>query len=81
MKQGGRYEVVGSRTYRGHEPGTVFEAVLERQAETRALNRGNIRLLERVEIGVESGSFALPKRPAGKRSGTRKKKGSEVTDG
>ena len=45
---GGLYEVVGSRRYRGHRPGDLFEAVLDSRAEARAIGRGDIALLERI---------------------------------
>lgn len=56
----GVYEVTGSRQYRGHEPGTVFEAILERGAEQRAISRGDIRLIRHVQPGLEPGSYRLP---------------------
>lgn len=48
----GEYLVTGRRRYRGHEPGTTFEAQLERNAEARAIQRGDIRLLRLVEPNV-----------------------------
>lgn len=51
----GIYEVIGTRKYRGHDPGTRFEALLDRPAEMRALARGSIRLVERIEIEVPAG--------------------------
>jgi hypothetical protein len=56
----GRYEVVGKRAYRGHAPGTEFEARLDRAAEIRAVNRGSIRLLARVDADLVPGSYRLP---------------------
>lgn len=56
----GVYEVTGRRQYRGHEPGTVFEAILERGAEVRAIARGDIRLIRHVEPGLAEGSWELP---------------------
>lgn len=44
----GRYRVKGRRPYRGHEPGTIFEARLDPGPERRAIYRGDIELLERV---------------------------------
>ena len=44
----GRYKVTGTREYRGNAPGAVFIASLERQAERRAIQRGDIQLLEPV---------------------------------
>jgi hypothetical protein len=57
----GRYVVTGNRQYRGHDPGTLFEAILDPLAERRAVRRGAIRLVERVRPEVEPGSFRLPK--------------------
>ena len=56
----GEYEVVGRREYRGHKTGEIFEARLERAAESRAIARGDIRLLRIVEPQIQSGSFRLP---------------------
>lgn len=57
---GGAYRVTGARAYRGHEPGTTFEAVLDPAAEVRAIRRGSIELLERVTPALKPGSFDLP---------------------
>ena len=60
-----RYLVTGKRQYRWHAPGTVFEARLDPDAERRAIERGSIRVLEEIEVGVES--YELPEdwpRPA-----------------
>ena len=56
-----RYLVTGKRKYRGHQPGTVFEAQLEPDAERRAIERESIRVLEEIEVTV--GSHALPDWP------------------
>lgn len=56
----GVYLVTGRRHYRGHEPGTVFEAQLDRAAEWRALERGDIRLIRRVTPAVQPGSYTFP---------------------
>lgn len=56
----GRYRVVGTRAYREHEPGEEFEAVLDPNAETRAINRGSIKLLERLIADLPPGKFRLP---------------------
>lgn len=56
----GVYEVTGSRRFRGHEPGTVFVARLETGPEARAIERGSIRLLERVTPSLRPGSYTLP---------------------
>lgn len=60
MNEIGRYRVVGKRAYRGHAPGAEFEARLDRAAEIRAVNRGSIRLLERVTVDLVPGSYRLP---------------------
>lgn len=56
----GLYQVVGSRCYRGHQPGTSFEAKLDPRAEARAIGRGDIVLVERVSLTVQPGSYKLP---------------------
>ena len=60
MNELGVYRVVGRRAYRGHEPGEVFEARLDRNAEIRAVNRGSIVLLERVRPDLPAGKYRLP---------------------
>lgn len=60
MKTFGVYKVTGSRPYRGHEPGTVFEACLAPGPEQRAICRGDITLLERVTPDLAPGSYRLP---------------------
>ena len=49
MNNWGRYRVVGAREYRGHAPGEVFIANIDRNAMRRAVDRGDILLVERVE--------------------------------
>jgi hypothetical protein len=56
----GEYLVTGLRPYRGHEPGTTFEAQLDRNAEARAIRRGDIRLLRWVEPDIPPGAAVLP---------------------
>jgi hypothetical protein len=56
----GVYLVCGRRKYRGHEPGTQFEAVLSAQVEQRAIRRGDIQLIERVTPVLKPGSYRLP---------------------
>ena len=56
----GEYEVVGRREYRGHPPGEIFEARLDRRAEARAVARGDIRLLRMVVPVIQSGTWRLP---------------------
>ena len=60
MTELGRYQVVGRRAYRGHLPGTEFEAVLDPNAEGRAIARGSIRLLERLVADLPPVSYRLP---------------------
>jgi hypothetical protein len=55
----GEYEVVGRREYRGHPPGEIFEARLERAAEARAVARGDIRLLRVVVPTIQSDNLEL----------------------
>lgn len=57
---GGRYRVIGSREYRGHAPGSVFDAVLPASIEARAVRRGSVELVERVTPTLEQGSYELP---------------------
>jgi hypothetical protein len=56
----GVYEVSGKRAYRGHAPGETFEARLDRFAERRAIERGAIRLLERVVADLPPDKYRLP---------------------
>jgi hypothetical protein len=56
----GVYRVTGKRQYRGHEPGTVFEAILDPSAEQRALGRGDIQLIRRIQPSLAPGSYRLP---------------------
>lgn len=55
------YRVTGKRRYRGHEPGTEFPARLDVLAERRAIERGDIVLVERITSALEPGTFALPR--------------------
>lgn len=59
-REHGVYLVTGNRAYRGHEPGTRFEASLQAGAEYRAINRRDIRLLSRFTPSLQPGSFQLP---------------------
>jgi hypothetical protein len=43
----GRYVVTGTRRYRGHDPGSIFEVRLEPVVEARAVARGHIRVIDR----------------------------------
>jgi hypothetical protein len=55
----GEFEVTGSREYRGHAPGTVFPARLDRAAVSRAVKRGDIRLIREVEPTIQRDSLRL----------------------
>jgi hypothetical protein len=56
----GRYRVIGLRAYRGHQPGDVFEAVIDPAAEQRAIQRRNIELLERVIPTIDAALITFP---------------------
>ena len=60
MRRHGRYLVTGKRQYRGHQPGTVFEAQLDPLAEQRAIQRGAIALVEKVTPALEPRSYRFP---------------------
>ena len=55
----GEYQVIGRRRYRGHEPGTTFEAKLDKNAEARAIARGDIQLL-RVIVPTVPAEHTFP---------------------
>ena len=52
--------VIGTRAYRGHDPGQDFYAVLDPRAEQRAVARGAIRVLDRLEP-VLPDNYELPR--------------------
>ena len=52
----GEYQVTGNRSYRGHTPGTIFEAQLDPGAAARAIRRGDICLLRWVDPEVPPGA-------------------------
>jgi len=56
----GLYRVIGERRNRGHEPGTEFSARLNAMAEARAVRRGDIELVDRIEPMLRPGSYTLP---------------------
>lgn len=60
MNEMGEYEVTGTREYRGHAPGTTFEARLDPGPEQRAIARGDIKLIRRFTATVQPGSFTYP---------------------
>ena len=55
------YEVVGRFEYRGHRPGTRFEATLDPVAEVRAVQRGALVVVNRTQVKLRPGSYTLPK--------------------
>jgi len=55
-----KYLVTGTRKYRWHDPGTTFEARLDPDAERRAIERGNIQVVETVQPELQNGSYQLP---------------------
>lgn len=55
-----RYLVSGTRAYRGHRAGSTFTARLDRLAEQRAIDRGDITLIERL-IPRLPDTFSLPR--------------------
>ena len=59
MIEWGRYQVVGTREYRGNKPGHVFIDAIERNAMRRAVQRGDIAFLERVSPVLPS-EWGLP---------------------
>lgn len=56
----GEFEVCGTRIYRDKHPGETFEARLDRAAVSRAVARGDIRVVRVVEPTIQSGSYTLP---------------------
>jgi hypothetical protein len=62
MTKGGIYRVSGTRRYREHQPGDLFEATLDPGAEARAIGRGDIELVERIQFTVRPGSYKLPRK-------------------
>ncbi len=55
------YEVLRAGGYRGHRRGHEFTARLPRAAEQRAVERGDIRLIERNTPALQPGSYTLPR--------------------
>lgn len=55
-----RYLVTGNRRYRNHEPGDIFEARLDPDAERRAVDRGSIKVLAVVYYEPGAGNYELP---------------------
>jgi hypothetical protein len=59
------YLVVGRLDYREHPPGQIFEADLDPAAEQRAVERGNIEIIDSSPTRIRPGSWTLP--PPGRR--------------
>jgi hypothetical protein len=70
----GVYRITGNRAYRGHEPGAVVEMALQPGPEYRAVTRGDIQLLERIEAKVPE-QHSLP--PGWLKSSTAVNRGAE----
>lgn len=68
----GEYKVTGKRAYRGHQPGSTFEARLDPGPAHRAIQRGDIKLLRHIEPTVQPNSYEFPEGwlPPPKRSRT-----------
>ena len=56
----GVYKVTGRRIYRGHAPGETFEARIPASVEKRAVDRGDIVVLDRVNPDLPA-EWELPK--------------------
>lgn len=54
------YRVVGRLDYREHAPGTVFEADIPLDAETRAVTNGHLEVVKRERVEIQPGSWTLP---------------------
>jgi hypothetical protein len=54
------YRVTGKHRYREHDPQEIFEASLPPQVEHRALERGDIEVIEHSQPCLLNGSFQLP---------------------
>ncbi len=54
------YRVCGSLRYRDHDVGETFEAVLDPDAEKRALQLGTIEVLDAKRTELRPGSYRLP---------------------
>jgi hypothetical protein len=54
------YRVIGTLAYRGHEPGETFIATLDLDAELRAIERGNIIVIDSSPTRLRPGSWKLP---------------------
>jgi hypothetical protein len=59
VSEWGRWKVIGKREYRGHTTGQTFIESLERNAARRAVQRGDIVLLEEMKPELPS-AWGLP---------------------
>lgn len=57
---GANYQVISRRRFRGHQFGETFYAVIDPAAERRALLRGDIRVVDRVQPSLQPGTYGLP---------------------
>lgn len=56
------YRVIARVPFRGHRPGGIFEATLGAAAERRAVERGDIEVVQRSTPGLKPGSWTLPRK-------------------
>ena len=56
-----QYEVLRFNGYCGYPRGSVFEAVLDKAAEGRAIARGDIRILKSSTPSIQPSSYRLPR--------------------
>ena len=54
------YKVTGRFAYRGHQPGETFTAKLDQATEIRAIQRGNIVVIDSSPTRLRPGSYRLP---------------------
>lgn len=54
------YRVTGGRAYHDVQPGEVFEASLDPQAELRAVRRGSVVIIDDTPPGIRPGSYQPP---------------------
>lgn len=55
-----KYLVIGRARYREHPSGETFEATLDPDAERRAVDRGDIQILDPTPTTIKPGSWTLP---------------------
>jgi len=71
----GRFQVIGHRQYRGHQPTEEFEARIDAPIE-RAIWRREIRLVELIDHGLPEGGYRLPRDWPPKAADTRTNRGA-----